>query len=174
MDIEIRLAVGDDAGAIAEAHIAAWRVAYEHVVPKWFLDDPRFESARRDGWNRKLSENSRPAGWDEHDEVFSGLIDGRVVGFGHVGAARGGGSDGELYGFYVHPDAWGTGLADELIARCHASLALRFDDALLWVLTDNQRARRFYERNGWSCGAGDELVEVRSREHALNSTRCQT
>lgn len=63
------------------------------------------------------------------------------------------------YGFYVHPDAWGTGLADALIERCHAALADRFDDALLWVLTDNPRARRFYERNGWSCGLGDELIE---------------
>ena len=59
----------------------------------------------------------------------------------------------------AHIAAWGTGLADALIARCHAALALRFDDALLWVLTDNPRARRFYERNGWSCGAGEELVE---------------
>jgi len=36
----------------------------------------------------------------------------------------------------AHIAAWGTGLADALIARCHAALALRFDDALLWVLTD--------------------------------------
>lgn len=159
MDLEIRPAVADDADAIAEAHIAAWRVAYAHVVPRWFLDDPRFESARFDGWRRKLVDDHRPDGWDPHDQVFSGLIAGRVVGFGHVGAALDEGADGELYGFYVHPDAWGTGLADALIERCHAALADRFDDALLWVLTDNSRARRFYERNGWSCGLGDDLIE---------------
>ena len=91
--------------------------------------------------------------------MFSGLVDGRVVGFGHVGLANGGVADGELYGFYVHPEAWGTGVADALIERCHVALANRFDAALLWVLTDNPCARRFYERNGWSCGTGDELIE---------------
>jgi GNAT superfamily N-acetyltransferase len=82
-----------------------------------------------------------------------------IVGFGHVGSARADGAAGELYGFYVHPEVWGTGIGDALIERCHQALALRFDDALLWVLTDNPRARRFYERNGWTCGTGDEVVE---------------
>lgn len=159
MGIEIRQSIGADSDAIAEVHVAAWRVAYAHVVPAWFLADPRFESARHDGWRRKLVDDHRPAGWDDNDQVFSGILDGRVVGFGHVGAAHGPGADGEIYGFYVHPEAWGTGLADTLIERCHEALAARFEDALLWVLTDNGRARRFYERNGWSCGAGDGLVE---------------
>jgi GNAT superfamily N-acetyltransferase len=159
MGIEIRPSIGCDAEAIAQAHVAAWRAAYAHVVPQRFLDDPRLVSARRDGWRRKLVEQHRPDGWDRHDRVFTGLLDGRVVAFGHVGAAHGEGADGELYGFYVHPNAWATGIADALIDRCHSALADRFDHALLWVLTDNPRARRFYERNGWTCGTGDQLVE---------------
>ncbi len=70
------------------------------------------------------SSEHRPDGWDRHDRVFTGLLDGRVVAFGHVGAAHGEGADGELYGFYVHPNAWATGIADALIDRCHCSCSL--------------------------------------------------
>ena len=42
MVLEVRHAVPSDAGAITVAHVEAWRVAYAHVVPRSFLDDPRF------------------------------------------------------------------------------------------------------------------------------------
>jgi len=162
MEVVVREAVPDDADAIADAHVEAWREAYRHAVPAALLDDPAFRTSRFEGWRRRLVDELRPDGWDLDDTIFAALLDGRVVGFGHVGRSRGdriGQPDGELYGFYVHPDAWGSGVADALIDRCHRALAVRFDDALLWVLTDNPRARRFYERNGWSCGSGDDLVE---------------
>ena len=92
-------------------------------------------------------------------------VDGRVVGFGNVGRHQvdtdDGGvaftNDGELYGFYLHPDSRGSGVADALIVACRNELASRFGVVHLWVLRDNPRARRFYEPNGWSCGDGDDM-----------------
>ena len=58
------------------------------------------------------------------------------------------------------PERWGTGLADRLddralevvrelgSARCH-----------LWVLEDNARAPRFYERRGWRENGESRVVE---------------
>ena len=53
-----------------------------------------------------------------------------------------------LHGFYVRPEWWGSGVADELHA---AALAAMPDCAelKLWVLEENHRARRFYEKRGW-------------------------
>jgi GNAT superfamily N-acetyltransferase len=45
----------------------------------------------------------------------------------------------------VRPDAWGTGLGREGVARAVAAGASR-----LWVLAENRRARRLYESLGWS------------------------
>jgi GNAT superfamily N-acetyltransferase len=61
-----------------------------------------------------------------------------------------------LHGFYVLPEYWGTDVARELHA---AALAEQADCAelKLWVLEDNRRARRFYEREGW-CRNGEERV----------------
>lgn len=170
--IDVRPAVSDDAEAIAEAHVAAWRVAYRGVVPDEVLDSPALDEARRRGWRSRFDDREAfvPPGWDPNDELFAAEIDGRVVGFGNVGRewndpgvdqTAGDGRDdadvrrGEIYGFYVHPDAWGSGVADSLMDSCHRSLRRRFRSATLWVLRDNPRARRFYERHDWTHPAGD-------------------
>lgn len=55
-----------------------------------------------------------------------------------------------LDGLYVRPKHWGRGLGrklhDEVFDRLRASGSPRCH---LWVLEDNDRARRFYERLGW-------------------------
>jgi GNAT superfamily N-acetyltransferase len=99
---------------------------------------------------------------------------GEVVGFAHLGPARDEPLEdlGELYAIYVLPDAWGGGVGQALMAETLARLqAEGFDRAILWVLEDNPRTRRFYELAGWHAdgGAKDEtwlgttIREVRYR-----------
>jgi GNAT superfamily N-acetyltransferase len=182
MEIDVRPAIADDAESIADAHVAAWRVAYRGVMPDDVLDSPALDDARRRGWRRRFEDPDgfTPRGWDLHDELFVAELSGRVVGFGNVGREwtgdDGGDADerhvsdrhaddtdrarGELYGFYLHPDAWGSGVADVLIDTCHRSLRRRFSTASLWVLRDNPRARRFYERHGWTHPVDDESAQM--------------
>ena len=55
-----------------------------------------------------------------------------------------------LEGLYVVPERWGTGLADVLHDRALEVVRdLGSERCHLWVLEDNARARRFYERRGW-------------------------
>jgi GNAT superfamily N-acetyltransferase len=155
----IRPGLPDDADMIADAHVRAWQVAYRGIVQDSFLDSPAFALARRDGWRRTLS-GDLPDGWDVDHRVLVPVVDDCVVGFGHIGRERidvdddpNGftlGDEGELYSFYLHPDAWGSGIAPALIDACHGALRKRFSTACLWVLRENPRARRFYEREGWS------------------------
>ena len=72
------------------------------------------------------------------DEI---LLDPDGLGFAAV-------SSGWLNGFYVRPEAWGTGVAARLHDRVLAALGP--GPARLWVLEENHRARRFYERRGWA------------------------
>jgi GNAT superfamily N-acetyltransferase len=160
MTITIRPAQPGDAKSVADAHITAWRVAYRGVISDAFLDSPQFAQSRHDGWRRRL-DAERPINPDLFDEILVPVMNGRVVGFGHIGieGSTEPSMTGELQGFYIHPEAWGSGAAVALIEACHATFAERFTKASLWVLRDNPRARRFYERHGWSCGSGDEIVE---------------
>jgi RimJ/RimL family protein N-acetyltransferase len=63
-----------------------------------------------------------------------------------------------LHGFYVDPAHWGTGVATALH---DAALAAMPDCAelKLWVLEENQRARRFYEKHGWRRNGETRVVE---------------
>lgn len=146
--IEIRTAHVDDADAMCDAHVAAWRVGYAHAFPASILYADDFESSRRERW-RAWTWPTTIGG-----EMFVPVLDGRVVGFAHAGPERernGAVRDrGEVYGFYLHPDAWGSGAAASLMVTAEAHLStLGFHEAVLWVLEDNPRGRGFYEKAGW-------------------------
>jgi GNAT superfamily N-acetyltransferase len=56
----------------------------------------------------------------------------------------------ELAHFFVVPEWWGSGVADVLHDAVLQTLRERGDSVgRLWVLEENHRARRFYERRGW-------------------------
>ena len=159
--IEVRDAVIDDADALATAHIDGWRVGYRGIVPDEYLDAEAFATSRRDIW-RRWAWQSMP-----NSRMFAVSIQGRVVGFGHAGPehddptlvgagppsppAEAFASDrGEIYGFYLHPTAWGSGAAPALMSRCEEFLRDEgHPSAVLWVLRDNPRALSFYEKAGW-------------------------
>jgi ribosomal protein S18 acetylase RimI-like enzyme len=144
----IRRAVPDDAEGIARVHTTTWQTAYRGVLPDGFLAALSWER-RAEGWRRALVE--APAGGDAV-LVAIGPEAGEVVGFTSTGPAR----DEdlrqrdfvELYAVYVRPAEWGRGVGQDLL---DASLAdVTASGVMLWVLEDNPRARRFYERAGFA------------------------
>lgn len=154
--ILIRDAVSDDTIPIADLHVESWRVAYRGIMDDEVLDSPALVESRRVGWTQNLHEGFNHTGDPDH-RLFVATIDDRVVGFGHAGRESdpvdddlGKTAAGEVYGFYLHPDAWGSGAAGVLMDACLDELRRReFERAVLWVLRDNPRARRFYERCGF-------------------------
>jgi ribosomal protein S18 acetylase RimI-like enzyme len=136
----IRPAQLEDAEALARVHVRTWQAAYRHIFPPERLD--ALEAERRiDGWRRMLVSDMA---------TFLDEVEGVVRGFVGVGASEAHAGIGELFMIYVLPEAWGTGLADDLIERGERELRARgFAEAVLSVLADNPRAERFYERHGW-------------------------
>jgi ribosomal protein S18 acetylase RimI-like enzyme len=139
--MNVRPGTKDDAEAIERIRIHGWQTAYRHVFPANDLDDLRVDATR---WRRRLEEP--PPGWS----TFVCERDGEVIGFSTVGPSRDERGVGELYAIYVDPDAWSTGAGRELMVQAEQSLADAYREATLWVLEDNPRARRFYERAGWT------------------------
>jgi GNAT superfamily N-acetyltransferase len=145
-DVTIRTATTDDARSIAEVHVSSWRWAYDRLLPATVLDALSVD-ARAGEWASIL------AGSPGHVSVAVGP-DGLLRGFASVGATRdgdGGAGTGELFAIYVEPGSAGRGVGSAL--QSWAEQALRdggFTRATLWVLETNERARRFYERRGWT------------------------
>lgn len=93
--------------------------------------------------------------------------DGAVVGFASCGESRDAPGEGELYAIYALPEAWGSGAGPALMTAALAALRTGFETASLWVLEDNPRARRFYEREGWTRDGGrreEEFLGVQVAE----------
>jgi putative acetyltransferase len=125
----------------AETHFAVQRAAcvvgMEHIYPPELYPFP--DDAIRERWLT----------WP--GEVFVSERDGRVAGVAGVEGCW-------LHGFYVLPDYWGSDVASELH---DAALAHVGDcaEVKLWVLEENLRARRFYEKHGWRRNGEERVVE---------------
>jgi GNAT superfamily N-acetyltransferase len=170
--MHVRTATVPDARAIETIRVRTWRAAYRDVLPAGELDAMAIDETR---WVQRLTEP--PRGWG----MFVAEEAGGPVGFAVTGPSRDEGGTGELYAIYVEPEHWSTGAGRALIERCEQELSLAYTEATLWVLEDNPRARRFYERAGWlPDGArkaeerwGVRTPEVRYRKR-LSSSRSRS
>lgn len=144
MDLEICKATLDMADAIGEIGFASWNAAYADIVPEAFLRDYTPQK-RADTLRRLLPE--RP------EEYYLFRLAETPVGFAIIGPPQDAGlpeKTGEVHAFYFMPDVWGRGYAGDAMAFCLERLrALGYTAAVLWVLEDNARARRFYEKQGF-------------------------
>ncbi len=138
----VRPAELDDAAAIARVHVATWRTAYRGLLPDDFLASLD-EAWYAERWRRTLGDTS--------GRVYIAEAAGAVVGFASGGRERAGedGYEGELYAIYILDEAHGRGHGRRLLQAVAGGLReLGLRDMIVWVLRDNQAARRFYERLG--------------------------
>jgi GNAT superfamily N-acetyltransferase len=155
----VRTAAPRDAAAVAAIHIAAWRRAYAHVFP------PEALASIPPGDRERMWRGIIAAPGPRRRVLVAGPPGGAPRGFALWSPTRDGDRDpaatAELCAIYVHPDAWGEGLGRVLMARGAAlARADGFADATLWVVRDNPRARRFYERAGWAADGAARVEEV--------------
>ncbi|RSN00483.1 GNAT family N-acetyltransferase [Streptomyces sp. WAC 01325] len=155
--IRIRPMTPADCDRVAEIRIGGWRSAYRGLIPQSYLDalDVAQDAERRRGY------------FSQGDAGVLDLVaerDGEILGWACHGPYRDGEArteDVELYAIYVDPGRYGAGighaLLQESLRRCTAAGHSRM---LLWVLKDNARARRFYERAGFRADGAEEPFEV--------------
>ena len=130
----------DDPAAISGIYEKSWKSAYKGIIPQEWLDSiPEGKWARHLGRTDMkhliLEEGGVPLGtasfcasrWEE----FRGF--------------------GEIVSIYLLPEHTGRGLGRLLMQECLDGLRSEgFTRAMLWVLEDNLRARRFYEKLGFT------------------------
>jgi len=144
--VVVRAATPDDARAIAEVHVAAWRWAYRDDLPAAFLDGLTVDDRERE-WSERLTPDGRGG-------ALVALEDGVLVGFCSFGPSRDDGAPdrtAEILTIYLLEDAVSRGIGRALFAAATDRLRdLGYTRATLWVMASNERSRRFYERAGWS------------------------
>ncbi|MET9730910.1 GNAT family N-acetyltransferase [Streptomyces sp. NPDC006458] len=148
-----------DCDRVAEIRVGGWRSAYRGLMPQPYLDSL---SVAADADRHR-------ARFVAADSVAVNLVaerepGGEIVGWACHGPYRDGEvrtTDAELYAIYVAPEHYGDGVGRALLAesvrRCTAAGHARM---LLWVLRENIRARRFYERAGFAADGAEEPFEA--------------
>lgn len=142
----IRLARPDDAQAIAEVHVAAWRAAYADVMPRAYLEGLTV-AVRTAAWQHGLREPGPGT-------TIVCERESRIMGFCVYGPSRDHDvppdMTGELVAINVHPRYWrqgyGTALCWHVLREAETT---DWQSMTLWVLTQNVAARGFYSRLGF-------------------------
>jgi ribosomal protein S18 acetylase RimI-like enzyme len=143
----IRPGTAADAEGVARVQVETWQAAYAHALPSEQLQALSLEEAVE-----------RHRRWPP---TFVAEEGDQIAGFVSVGSSRDRGSEGELFAIYVHPEHWGTGVGRTLIEAGEEELRrLGHEEAILWVLDDNPRARRFYELAGWSADGTAREIQI--------------
>jgi GNAT superfamily N-acetyltransferase len=138
----VREARADDADAFVRAHEEAWDATLAPLVGKRLGELASFE-ARRNAFLGSLERMGQDA------RAWVAERDGEIVGIAVY--RREDDTTGELKDLYVVPTAWGSGVARALIETAIGAMRDRgLSEATLWVAEPNSRARRFYEREGWT------------------------
>jgi GNAT superfamily N-acetyltransferase len=154
ISMDYREATYTDRLAIATLHAESWRHTYRGSYSDEFLDGPVFED-RRAVWEKRLAEPKA----NQFVVVAQEEAEGDIVGF-----ACAYGRDDPRWGTLLdnihvqptrHRQGTGTALVAQVVSWCrthHADVGL-----WLWVVGQNDRARRFYE----GLGAFDSGAERR-------------
>jgi GNAT superfamily N-acetyltransferase len=170
--VRIRACAVADAAAVAAVQREGWFAAYQEIIPAAIID----RVTTPDGGAR-VRQTFRTRPWQRMIVAVEDGADapGDVVGYASYGpetdvlgapwphprTAEGeDGRTGELYALYVRPAWWSTGtgraLMDRVLARSEAA---GYHAVVLWVLRDNQRARRFYERAGFAPDGASNVLD---------------
>jgi GNAT superfamily N-acetyltransferase len=140
----IRAAEPADSLGVARVHVRAWQVGYRSLLPSEYLAGLNVQE-RASRYSFGDSDPAKPktlvASVGREIRGFATTlpaVDDDVRGFGEVNA------------LYVDPDHWGRGIGLTLLLAARSALRKAgFNHAVLWVLTGNERAEKFYRADGW-------------------------
>lgn len=138
--------------------MAGWRKTYAGLIPASMLDGMSTQPAGH--LIHRLAKQSPDR------TTLVAEFDGNVVGFVNAGRYRvdqkpGELTDeGEIRAVYVDPEQWSRGAGLALMTEAVRWLRdSGYTPIRLWVLVDNPRARRFYERFGFRAdGAASQFT----------------
>jgi len=129
--ITLRRARADDAAAIAQIWHEGWRDGHLGHVPEELVP-----LRSRESFDVRAGQRI--------DDTAVAVVAGVVAGFVMV-------VDDEVEQVYVSQRHRGTGIADVLLAEAERLVAARgHERAWLAVVAGNTRARRFYQKHGWT------------------------
>jgi GNAT superfamily N-acetyltransferase len=141
---QVRPATPDDTYDVARVQVRSWQSAYRGLIDQAYLD-----SLEPETWAGRYTFGRMGI---QLPSTLVAVNGSTICGLATTGLCRDVdlSNFGELMAIYVDPAYTGTGVGRLLITAARERLrGVGVRQAALWVLDENVRARRFYERDGW-------------------------
>ena len=144
MGYELRKGRNGDIPGIEAVYFRSWRAAYEDFLEPDVLND-QARRRRSFDWSRGMKDPTAAV-------LVAVDLEGVVLGVVQANEVLDAPRDlPEITMLYVDPGAWGSGIASDLLSAGVDWIADREHTiARLRVVEGHLRARRFYEREGWT------------------------
>jgi Acetyltransferases len=146
--IIIRAALPGDARAIAALHIRSWQWAYRNLLPAEYLQ--RIEASLEQRTKAHYAALANPS---KRQRRWVAEYNGTLAGFAFTDTSNDPDATPEIAqveALYLAPEAAGKGIGRALFSYTVAELRRQgYGQATLWVLKNNQHARKFYTSAGW-------------------------
>lgn len=129
----------DDLSEIGGVYERSWKYAYKNIIPQDYLD-----RISGDGWIDGINKDGRKS--------VVAVENGMIIGTSCFCRSRweNYAGYGEIVSLYLLPEYMGKGYGGDLLSGAVKELnLLGFQKILLWVLEDNKRAWKFYEKHGF-------------------------
>lgn len=158
--IMMRDAGYDDLSAIGTILVESWRAGFRGIVGDAFLNaldaQTRTEILREQWhagkrWPAFLAlDGDRPIGVCSYGKPEE---DGLPVDWGEIGMC------------HLIPEYWGRGIGASMLIKAQQELLkMRYNTIILWILQDNMRARRLFERSGFVWDGTEKNILIGEQE----------
>lgn len=164
MGFLIRKALPEDAFDYAVCHVSSWQSAYKNIIPDEYLLNMSAQIEQR-------AERFKQELIEQHSHYYIPVFNDKAIGKLIISKSRDKDKPdaGEIVAIYLIEAFWGKGYGHEMIDFAIDKLRIMgYCETIIWVLEDNIRARRFYEKCGFvydgtkkHIEVGKPLVEVR-------------
>jgi len=164
MNFSINKVLPEEAYEYAACHIACWQSAYKGIVPDGYLENMQKEIEQR-------AERTKKNLAESPDSFYCAKLENRIVGVLIFSKSRDEDKPdaGEVGAIYLLAEFWGKGYGRQMMDFAIETLKnAGYHEIILWVLEENHRARRFYEKYGFIFDGtkkeiilGKSLTEVR-------------
>jgi ribosomal protein S18 acetylase RimI-like enzyme len=156
MSIIVRNMNVDDAKEVARIHTDSWKETYKGIVPQDFLDSLDVNK-RAENWARGIQEEPSLI---RLVAIFQNEVVGFVCGLNNRDNNNSS-IQGELWAIYVDPRKCNRGIGKNLFSEFISKIKERnIHTIAVWVLEDNQNARKFYEKMGGKLAPYQKEIQI--------------
>lgn len=156
MEANIRYANIEDAESLGFVYSHSYQAAFRGIIPDNILEDVFSFEKRRDGLKKELAEGSlinvimhkenKPVGFLTYGKSKDEDLDDSII---------------EILRIYILPSCWGQNIGSELLSWGIKELRQKgYSKISLWVIEENKRAIKLYERMGFVHDGISRLINV--------------